>query len=78
MQHYFFHVYQDGDSSRDCEGVALADDSAAWDEAIRSCGQMIQDLDGTLRIDSDWRMDVTDADGAVLYRLRFRAEHGPA
>lgn len=77
MRRYYFHVYHNDDGSIDTEGVELRSDAAAWSEATSSCGQMIRDLDGSLRVDSSWRMDVADASGTILFRLSLRAEHGP-
>lgn len=77
MPRYYFHVYHNGDEAKDAEGVELLDDRNAWTEATSSCGQMIQDLDGTLGTDADWRMEVTDAEGAMIFRLRLTTEHRP-
>jgi hypothetical protein len=75
MPRYYFHVYYDGeDPSTDAEGVELAGDDDAWAEATGSCGQMIRDLDGSLRPDTEWRMEVADGRGVALYRLFFHAE----
>jgi hypothetical protein len=75
MPRYFFHVYYAGeDPATDAEGIELAGDEDAWVEATSSCGQMIRDLDGALRADTEWRMDVADGRGVALYRLFFRAE----
>jgi hypothetical protein len=56
------------------EGVELAGDDAAFVEATTSCGQMISDLDGSLRAPVDWHMEVANAGGTTLFRLFFRAE----
>lgn len=77
MPRYFFHVRCDGaEPSVDAEGIELADEGAAWDEAISTCGQMIHDVDGAMRADTIWQMEVTDEAGNSLFRLFFRAESG--
>ena len=75
MPRYYFQVYLNGESaSIDTEGVELADEDAAFVEATTSCGQMIHDLDGSLRAPTEWRMEVANARGTTLFRLFFRAE----
>jgi hypothetical protein len=79
MPRYFFHVHCDGtEPSVDAEGTEMADEGAAWDEAISTCGQMIQDVDGAMRAGAVWRMEVTDDAGNRVFRLFFRAESGAA
>ena len=79
MTRYFFNVSYNGDASpADEEGVDLPDDDAAWAEATGACGQMIRDLDGALTTGAEWRMEVANADGAVLFRLLLRAERPAA
>jgi hypothetical protein len=71
---YFFNVTQ-GDLPREAdEGMDLPNDEAAWEEATTACGEMIKELDGKLKAGPEWRMEVTDASGGVVYRLRFSAE----
>jgi hypothetical protein len=75
MPRYYFHVYHNGEpASTDAEGVELAGDDAAWAEATGAYGQMISDLDGSMLVNSDWRMEVANACGTTLFRLLFRAE----
>lgn len=78
MPRYFFHVQCGTESSIDAEGVEMADEGAAWDEAISTCGQMIHDMDGAMRAGTVWRMEVTDEAGDTVFRLFFRAEIGAA
>ena len=75
MPRYYFHVYLNGEpASADTEGVELAGEDTAFAEATAACGQMIHDLDGSLRAPTDWRMEVVNAQGTALFRLFFRAE----
>jgi hypothetical protein len=74
MARYFFNISQ-GELPRQAdEGMELADDEAAWEEATAACGEMIKELDGKLKAGPEWRMEVTNESGAVVYRLRFSAE----
>jgi hypothetical protein len=79
MPRYYFHVHCAGtEPSVDIEGIEMADERAAWDEAISTCGQMIHDVDGAMRAGTAWRMEVTDEAGDSVFRLYFRTEIGAA
>jgi hypothetical protein len=79
MPRYYFHVQCDGtEPSNDAEGIEMADEEAAWDEAISTCGQMIHDVDGAMRAGTVWQMEVTDEAGDSVFRLFFRTEIGAA
>jgi hypothetical protein len=78
MPRYYFHVQCGTESSVDAEGIEMADEGAAWDEAISTCGQMIHDIDGAMRAGTVWQMEVTDEAGDSLFRLFFRTEIGAA
>jgi hypothetical protein len=74
MPLYFFRVSHGEKSTSPGAGLELPDNEAAWIEATTACGEIIRDLDGDLRIGAEWRMEVTNETGDVLYRLRFFAE----
>ena len=56
------------------EGLELADDNAAWEEATTACGEKLRELDGSLRPGDGWNMEVTDANGKAIFALRFTSE----
>ena len=68
MPRYHFNVY-DGVSLPDDDGTELADIQAARQEAIRFAGRIIADEAHTLALSEDWRMEVTDNSGILLFRL---------
>ena len=72
MPRYFFHVY-DGYSSLDQDGTELPDIYTAQCEAIRLSGEILREEGGRFWNNTDWRLEVTDASGAVLFILRFSA-----
>jgi|SRR5438270_9849349 hypothetical protein len=75
MPLYFFRIADGEGASRIArDGIELADDSAAWEEATTACGEMLRDLDGALKAGSEWRMEVTRGSGEILYRLTFSTE----
>lgn len=73
MPRYFFHVYHDRDEIDD-QGEVLPDKHAAWQEATVTAGQILQSLDGRLKPDREWRMEVMDEFQKPLYVLRIHAE----
>ena len=56
------------------EGLELADNAAAWEEATTACGEKLRELDGSLRPGDGWNMEVTDANGKAIFALRFTTE----
>ena len=75
MPHFHFHVY-DGHSAHDAEGTTLPNLQAAREAAIRMAGAIIRDE--CSQIGDDWRMEVTDSHGLVLYRIDFTMIKAPA
>jgi hypothetical protein len=73
MPRYFFNVYYER-AELDEEGEELPDAQAAWHEATVTAGQIIQDLDGKLRLGQDWRLEVTDEFANPLYVIDVRAD----
>lgn len=73
MPRYFFHLRHLHDGS-DIEGVDLPDFMSAWAEAVRTCGEMLRNLSGSVRPDQPFELIVTDAAGEVLGRLTITAE----
>ncbi|WEX10584.1 hypothetical protein [Chelativorans sp. AA-79] len=66
MPRYFFHVAGECARTAANSDIELPDPNAAWSEAITTCGEMIKDLDGTLPIGTDWKMEVADDDGPIF------------
>ena len=73
MPRYFFHVHHDR-ADLDNEGEELPDRHAAWQEATVTAGQILQGLDGRLKPDRAWRMEVTDESQNILFVLHIHAE----
>lgn len=71
---YFFRVFTDGIERNATEGIAFASKEEAWQEASTSSGEILREMDGKMHIGLDWRMDVTNAAGELLYRLSFKTE----
>ena len=72
MSRFFFNVI-DGVSAPDDEGIDLPDLHAARAEGVRGAGEMLRELAGDLS-EGEWRVDVADETGAVVFRRRVTAE----
>ncbi|MFC4255370.1 DUF6894 family protein [Croceibacterium xixiisoli] len=55
------------------EGAELADSTAARVEAAKRTGQLLTEHAGELWVDQEWQMDVTNAEGLILYMLQISA-----
>jgi len=73
MPRYFFNVYHER-FDPDEVGEELPDRRAAWKEATKTAGQILQDLNGRLAPGSDWRMEVMDEFANPLYLIRISAK----
>lgn len=73
MPRYFFNVH-DGTSILDEEGTELPDIYTAQAQAIRTSGEILRDLGARLWDGAEWRVEVANERGEVLFVLRFSAE----
>lgn len=70
MPRYFFNIY-DGKSVIDEDGMVLADIIQARRMAVRMAGQLFDDESEIVALGQEWRMEVTDDKGLILFRLDF-------
>ncbi len=73
MPRYFFHVI-DGRSIIDNEVSELAGLKEARIEAIQLAGAMLRDEGDKFWSGEEWHMNVTDASGHSVLKLRFSAD----
>jgi hypothetical protein len=73
MPRYFFNVI-DGRSIIDNQGSELAGLKEARVEAIQLAGAILRDEGDTFWNGEEWHMDVTDASGQSVLKLRFSAD----
>jgi hypothetical protein len=59
MPRYFFHVHNIPPKLDDI-GEELPSDDAAWRTATVFAGEIFKDVDGRLRPDQEWALEVTD------------------
>lgn len=68
MPHFRFNVY-DGVALPDLSGRDFADLAEAQAEALRLAGELMRDGATARRLGGDWRIEVADETGRVLFRL---------
>ena len=73
MPRYFFHVI-DGRSIIDHEASELASLKEARVEAIQLAGAILRDEGDTFWSGEEWHMNVTDAAGQSVLKVRFSAQ----
>ena len=78
MSRFFFNVQHGADASYvDPIGEDFPDRASAWRTATTYVGEAIRDLNGDLEFDVEWRLDVNDEDGQLLYRVSITARRLP-
>ena len=77
MPRYHFNVY-DGSGYLDQDGTALPDRQAARLAAIWLAGEISNDEAARVALGEDWRREVTDATGLVLFQMTFLVVEAPA
>ena len=76
MPRYFFNVY-DGLSVLDQDGTVLPDIYSAQGQAIRTSGEILRDMGESFWDGTEWRMEVANERGEILFVLKFSAEERP-
>lgn len=71
MTHFFFHTWRDDQRSADETGLDLHHQAQAHSLAARDLGEMARDLLHGSSDDVVLGIDIADADGALLARLRL-------
>ena len=70
MPTYYFKA-SDIAPSPDDVGEDLPNDEAAWHEATIVAVQIFKDLDGKLRPNQDWTLDVADESRRPLFQIHI-------
>jgi hypothetical protein len=69
LPRYFFSTTHEEQHHDHEEPVDLPDDRAAWSEATIACGEILRDIDGKLKPEQRWRMDVNNEDHELIFSL---------
>jgi hypothetical protein len=65
----FFHFVSDHDSMRDPEGLEVADIDQALEDAVESLQSLTREDEEAAATWSDWRLEVCDGAGTVLFSI---------
>jgi hypothetical protein len=76
MPRYHFNVH-DGTSIPDPEGSELPDLASARVQAVRLAADLLREHRSFWN-EGEWKMDVTDGEGLILFSLLFLATDAPA
>lgn len=71
MPVYHFQTSSPGRSNSRHEPLQLANDDAAWEEAIITCGEMIKDLGGNLAKGSGFSLQVANAENLLVFTIEL-------
>jgi hypothetical protein len=77
MSLFYFNTH-DGITILDKEGTEFDTWEEARLDAIALAGQILKDNPKRIALGHDWRMEVTDETGLVLFRLDFQVMESPA
>jgi hypothetical protein len=77
MPRFFFNV-RDGISIPDKGGLELPDLYAARLEAVRYSGELLKAHPDAFWVQHEWRIEVTDAIGLILFAIHISAVQAPA
>jgi hypothetical protein len=76
VQRYHFNVI-DGVRLPDADGTELPDWQTARLEAIRRAGDILKDDAQSVAVGEDWRIEVTDGTGLILFQMTFLMVESP-
>lgn len=77
MPRFYFNII-DGQSYFDEEGTELPDWEAARIEAVKLAGHVMRDEAKRIALGEDWRIEVTDDTGLMLFHITLQVISSPA
>jgi hypothetical protein len=77
MALYHFQIRRGDKTSSAGQEMDLPNDRAAWDEGASVCRDFGRDIFEGLTADSEWKLEVINSNGKMLFRFRFLAETLP-
>lgn len=72
--HYNFRVFTDGTQHLESDPLAFDNMEEVWHDGAMTACEIIRAMHGRIEGDLDWRLEVSDAKGTVIYRFSFKAE----
>lgn len=74
---FHFRVFTNGRELHESDGLEFGNLDEVWQEGAMSACEIIRSMHGRIDSDLDWRLDVTDETGQVIYRFSFQAQRLP-
>jgi hypothetical protein len=74
MPLYFFSIPNGRYAGANDCGEEFADRDAAWKELTHVCGDMVGGISRKLAENGEWQMELLDATGKPVFRIRLVAE----
>jgi hypothetical protein len=74
---YHFNIL-DGVRLPDADGMELPDWHAARLESVRRAGEILKNDAQSVALGEDWRIEVTDSTGLILFQMTFPVVEAPA
>lgn len=71
---YKFRVFTNGEQLHESDSLAFDDLEEVWHEGAMTACELVRAMFGNFEPDLDWRMEISDAMGVVIYRFSFKAE----
>ncbi|MEH2537091.1 MULTISPECIES: DUF6894 family protein [unclassified Bradyrhizobium] len=75
MPHFFFAIESNGRTDEPTEAIELADLDAAWQQATKTAGEIVRDLDGGLEPDMEWSIQVQDEQRKPLRTIKVVSQY---
>ncbi|MDB5504123.1 MAG: hypothetical protein JWR89_4025 [Tardiphaga sp.] len=74
QSHYHFRVFTNNEQLHESDALVFDDLDEVWHEGAMTSHEIIRTL--LVRIDPglDWRLEVSDDTGRMIYRFSFKAE----
>jgi hypothetical protein len=74
MPLYFFRVQAGQFSGVEDRGTEYADDSAAWEDFSRVCGDLVGSIARKLKQNAEWQMELLNESKKPLFCIRLAAQ----
>jgi hypothetical protein len=74
MAKYFFNTFDGEKLQKDDLGEELPSRAAAWEQATRFAADCLRDLDGQLRLNADWRLEVVTENKTRVFQITIHAD----
>lgn len=71
----FTFIIEYGTDETERVDADLPDLQSAWSQAVTTCGETLEDIDGDFGLSADWVMTVSNEAGKRLFELRCTSRY---